>query len=355
MKPLIESSAVPQSARRQTRPLHSTRSFWQTLQVATKAGLVCHVIFAGLFYRLDMPGMVWANLVSVLLYVGVGVLLNRRHNGKAVLLLLAEVSVHALLAVLMLGWDSGFHSYVLVMLPLIFVSALRHLRHKVVLGAAVLLLYLAMDAAVHGSSPVYAASTLTLNLLRWFNTSTTFLILAYLLHRYYTAVRRAEEQLCRVASTDPLTGALNRRSLLEQRDAGWLVGPASLLIGDIDHFKSINDRCGHDGGDRVLVDVCRTIQASVRPGDMVGRWGGEEFVVLLPDTDAPLAAQVAERIRAALQQLSLRHGDQAVAVSMTFGVATRQPDEAMAACIARADIALYAGKSAGRNRVVSAA
>ena len=168
----------------------------------------------------------------------------------------------------------------------------------------------------------------------------------------------AQADLRRLARTDPLTGTLNRLALEEAqerllRDSGH--AHAALML-DADHFKAINDRFGHAGGDRVLAALARCIAARLRPGDVLGRVGGEEFVVLLPRTGLAAAAALAEQLRAHVAALPLAFEGVAQPVTVSIGVAGGDPAGCAAgALITRADRALYEAKRAGRNRVVVAA
>ena len=160
------------------------------------------------------------------------------------------------------------------------------------------------------------------------------------------------------AQTDALSGALNRRALETRlaaafEDARRHHEPMSLLFLDLDHFKDINDRYGHAIGDRCLRAIIEPIQAELRATDVVGRWGGEEFLVLLPGASASDARRVAERIRERIAQIEVESEGGPVSFTTSVGVGCRvagmyAPDELVAA----ADRALYGAKRAGRNRVV---
>jgi diguanylate cyclase (GGDEF)-like protein len=168
----------------------------------------------------------------------------------------------------------------------------------------------------------------------------------------------AQADLRRLARTDPLTGTLNRLALDEEAQrlfaqGGTAPGLAVLML-DADHFKAINDRHGHAGGDRVLASLARGIGARLRPGDVFGRVGGEEFVVLLPRTDLAMAIALAEDLRAHVAALPLRLDGQTQAITVSIGVAVREATDADAdALIRRADRTLYEAKRAGRNRVAA--
>ena len=175
----------------------------------------------------------------------------------------------------------------------------------------------------------------------------------------YRLARRLREQnqlLSELSRTDPLTGLLNRRYWEEavaaefQRRASRR---ASVLMLDIDHFKAINDRHGHPAGDEVLRTLVAVLRASLRADDVPGRYGGEEFGVLLPDTNAAGAEVIAERVRKQIEGAALSRSGLRATVSI--GIAEFHPEDTQyTEAIARADAALYAAKAAGRNRSVRA-
>lgn len=166
-------------------------------------------------------------------------------------------------------------------------------------------------------------------------------------------IRRQNHQLKILATHDSLTSCLNRRALFDQFEREWAAAERhgqslSCIMVDIDHFKSINDNHGHQAGDEVLKLVANTLKNHVRREDFVGRYGGEEFCVLLPKIDGPAAAEAADRFR---QEIAKLHPS-GIAVTASFGVAHRLPGTtSIAELVSRADQCLYASKESGRNRV----
>jgi len=165
-----------------------------------------------------------------------------------------------------------------------------------------------------------------------------------------------EQKLLEIAHSDPLTGLHNRRAaeqaLERQINKASLSGkPLSLIICDIDHFKSINDRYGHPAGDAVLKSVAGLLLHRIRSRDIAVRWGGEEFLLLVPDSSLTQATELAERIRKGVEGLVLPNIDP---VTLSLGVAELTPGETSACLIQRADSALYQAKRGGRNRVARA-
>jgi diguanylate cyclase (GGDEF)-like protein len=138
----------------------------------------------------------------------------------------------------------------------------------------------------------------------------------------------------------------------EQQRVARGAAPFAVVLADVDHFKQVNDRYGHDAGDVVLKQVAATMREAARDVDDVARWGGEEFLALLPATSPADAQAAAERMRARIRALTIEAGGQVLQVSASFGVSALQPGESVETCIKRADEALYRAKRDGRDRVV---
>jgi len=169
------------------------------------------------------------------------------------------------------------------------------------------------------------------------------------LSRY--AARAMEER----ALSDALTGVGNRRLIVDilEREIAKLErygGNLSVILLDLDHFKEINDRYGHGAGDRVLIESSRLIADHLRRSDLLGRWGGEEFIVLAPETDLPGARLLAERLRL---RLAVHRFEGIGDLTASFGVAAHEPRDTAEILVHRADRALYEAKEAGRNTVRS--
>jgi diguanylate cyclase (GGDEF)-like protein/PAS domain S-box-containing protein len=179
--------------------------------------------------------------------------------------------------------------------------------------------------------------------------------------RDMTERKRIEDELRRLATTDPLTGAFNRRhgqARLVERLAAWRGdGPRpAVLMLDIDHFKSINDHHGHDAGDAALCAAVEACRVELGEEGAVARWGGEEFLINLPATDALAAVEIAERLREAIRRVRVPTGHGEIGMTVSIGVALAvQPTDAPEGLVHRADVALYTAKEHGRDRVVLAA
>lgn len=175
-------------------------------------------------------------------------------------------------------------------------------------------------------------------------------------------IQELEAELARMRELvceDQLTGSLNRRGLAavlerELARAARSGAPLCVVLLDLDDFKKLNDTHGHCAGDAALIHLVRVAKAALRKTDVVGRFGGEEFMIVLPDTPLADAMLTMTRVQSALRLQQFMHGGTGVPVAFSAGVALCRADEDQATVVARADAALYRAKRAGKNRVVCA-
>jgi diguanylate cyclase (GGDEF)-like protein len=186
------------------------------------------------------------------------------------------------------------------------------------------------------------------------NVTTVLSLMAVLLAHRDEAARELE----RLATVDGLTGVLNRNAWMSRAATEMAVSvryghPVAVLMIDLDHFKQINDHHGHDAGDRALAFIARALQAAVRPGDLVGRYGGEEFCVLVTHADNAAAGAFDARMRKYLAEVA--EHELGFPIAYSAGIAMRtSPDDTLAAMVKRADATLYSAKEQGRSRTLDA-
>ena len=325
------------------------------LGVSVMAGFA-HLCFLLLFYSSGVTQLAIINVGSILCYVLTTLLLWHNHVLQAWMLILLEVVGHAVLAVYFVGWESGFHLYIMLAPPVMVASPLDNWRRKAPLVLGLVALYVGLDFFLRLATPIVALEPSVLRGLHYFNLITVLVFLVFLAGTYYRLVVQREQQLREMATTDLLTRLRNRRSVLDtstceaakQRRDGR---PLSFVLCDVDHFKAINDTHGHEAGDDILKAVARILRSGVREVDHAARWGGEEFLLLLPETALPGAEVVANRLRKMIAELKVPGKDGPLNVTMTFGISTLRLNEPIDQAIARADKALYQGKRSGRNRV----
>jgi len=292
---------------------------------------------------------------------------GRYAAARVVTLLTGDVLVGVITLVLGRGSGVGLYAAATMVAPLIFYPG----REWRTIGAFCTLTFvssLVVDEwlLVHGAlAPLPASSE------RWFYAAThalslltvfVFVLYLYLESRRFEArLVAANEAMERLAETDVLTGVANRRKiertlLVEWRRAARGGYPVAVVMIDVDHFKQLNDRLGHPAGDAALAALAGAFaHGARRVYDLVGRYGGEEFVIVLPQSDAVGAAAAAERARLAVRALGIEHAPSGVATCVTcsFGVAAMSPAAGgdPEELLRRADAALYAAKAAGRDRV----
>ncbi|EWC40252.1 biofilm regulation diguanylate cyclase SiaD [Stutzerimonas stutzeri] len=173
--------------------------------------------------------------------------------------------------------------------------------------------------------------------------------------RYQMMMQDLNASLREASTLDSLTGIANRRLLTERlreesERAKRYARPLAVVMLDIDRFKGINDDYGHDVGDRVLIEVVRVMESEIREHDLCGRWGGEEFLILMPECPAERAKMVMRRLGDSIAALGVRVNDSLLRVTVSMGIAELRPDETYSSTINRADSALLRAKRSGRNR-----
>lgn len=168
-------------------------------------------------------------------------------------------------------------------------------------------------------------------------------------------ISAAYEKIDTMSKTDYLTKLSNRRDIFERMQKEEQQGTStvySVVICDIDHFKAVNDTYGHSAGDKVLIKTAELLRSAVGPEDCVARWGGEEFLLLLKNTEGNTAKAIMERLRNSIENESLLEGNNRISITVTFGICQFDGTTSFENCIVRADKALYQGKKSGRNKVV---
>ena len=328
------------------------------LRYAILAALSSHVLFTFFFYLLGSNLLAVFNILSVLIYAACIFLLGRRHITAIILLGTLEIIAHACLAVWVLGWNSGFHYYIITLMLLTTFHPQWPIRGKVGYIILVALSYLLLNQWSLEHEPTIEIGVFTLNLLRWSNITLTFGLLGYNAHFYAKVAREAENKLELLASTDTLTGLYNRREMLkvfkqEQSKLRRNQRPLSIIMIDIDNFKKINDQFGHECGDEALKAIAACFKKTLRIQDHVARWGGEEFLIMLPETDLKSAQIIAEKVRVLTSQVPITTDKQVHHVTITSAVGEMLPEEEFDRCLSRIDNGLLAGKRAGKNQVVT--
>ncbi len=305
-----------------------------------------------------MPAIV-TNVGFIVLYSGCLVLVRFGYALAAAIVALSLAIIHILVSSWFLGSTVGLHVLLLVMGQAVFMTftdAQHAYRWTFFLLSAVVFVYcqFALDPdysllELPGSAPRYLFS------INAAGTGLLVTLLAAVAHsRGRISAAEANQAASRarfLANTDPLTGLANRRPVADELDRVSASGDYCVVVADLDNFKELNDQYGHLCGDQVLAAIGKTLHEAVRAFDTVGRWGGEEFIFVLPATSVDDAVKFAERLRVAVAGCAVSCGGHVHAATASFGVADGVADGMSHRVVRRADDAMYDAKQAGRNCV----
>lgn len=332
----------------------ATAQFWQHIVPIVQIAFGIHVVLFILFLLLQLPILAIANAASILAYVVCLKAIHAKRYGLSGLLMSAEIILHAVLASWILGWSSNFYFYLYCLVPIVAFSFQDRRRLRLALNLTILTVMVG-GYVLRGRMGL--DSGVAPGLLELIGIVNVLGATGLLLHGTALSVRftrSMQVSLFNTASRDSLTNLYTRRRITEGvRQLGRQTTSAIILL-DVDHFKQINDRLGHDRGDVILQRVAKVISASVRASDVASRWGGEEFLVLMPDTQELAAHGVAERILQGIREAAGKVEREEFVVTATLAVSEIRQGESFESALGRADQALYLGKQQGRNQVVLA-
>ena len=323
----------------------------------TVLGITIHAALIPMFEWLGVRPMALINIASTAAWLLARRFVISERPLIASYLIITEVYLHAVLSVHFIGWQSGFQYYLLPLIVLILFLDVIHDRLSLVLVGITAITYLVLKN--HGGGIVTVSDEI-IALLSHANMTLTLIALIIIGYYYRKSTHVYQHRLTTMARTDPLTGLLNRRGAQELIDnhirfCNGHDSRLTLVLADIDHFKALNDEYGHACGDRILESVSNILTGELRQSDIVARWGGEEFLLLLPGTDSRSASEICEKLRQRIEAHRVICQDRPIRCSLTFGIAEYRPGRQIEAVIATADRMLYAGKAAGRNRVMASA
>ncbi len=323
---------------------------------AILAAISVHVLFLLVFVYFSIPVLIVTNIGSLLLYI-IALWLLRARSFKAIAALIwIDLIGHSLISSEVLGWQSGFHFYLLLLVPMSFLYAFKSQAKRIFFIEAVLVIYLLLDYHSYGSPVMFELPSFYSMLVRYINLVIFFIGLSYQLYVYNFLLQEDESPIPESATTDQLTGLDNRCAILSRIDEIFATSPyarqpMALIIAEVDHFKSMHERYGQSISDTALIHVAQILHDSIRHNDRASRWGGGEFLLLLPGGSLTSAEQIAKRVQEKLLAAPLRKEGISLPVSLTFSVAELLPDESFDQCLIRADTALQHGKQSGGNRI----
>jgi len=340
--------------------------FFKVMDYLYAFGLVFHILMIPLMLSLGADTVARYNIISIMLFFCMIVTNRKGLHGIAFTLAFIEVNIHAYVATHYLGWEAGFYQYILLLAPLIFFNPVWVMWVKIMasslLAASFTFLFHSYHELIYG---VLLYDTVIGHYLLYTNTVTTVILYSAIGYYYSQAANDSEEKLRTaqqeaewIAHTDVLTHIGNRRAMareIEREVSRCKRTQHTFMIAlcDIDNFKILNDTYGHEYGDHVLITVAKQLSNSIRQHDHVARWGGEEFMILLPDTAPDEGMKIIDRLRQNIASNTHHYkGKEYPGITMTFGLCLYDNSTNINDCIHKADHAMYAGKHQGKNRTI---
>ncbi|WP_319414860.1 GGDEF domain-containing protein [Marispirochaeta aestuarii] len=320
--------------------------------------LLAHLLLLMLFLGLGVYPMAMFNGLSLAVFSFCLFLTKRGYHYSAFFLGTTEIIVHSFLSALFLGLGPGFHLFILTLGPCMFLLPFTSDLGKWLLMLGTIIAFTALRFFFADYSAPYVLSIDLENLFFTINIIVVVFSLSLLSYYFSRASWAAETYISHLSQVDPLTGCLNRRGMeevLANERVHNSISNASLglLMCDIDDFKKVNDSYGHSFGDQVLKETVLRMGTALRLTDQIGRWGGEEFLIMLPGTDINGAERAADKVLKGITESPYEIEGKSLYLSITIGVSVLNNTETLQNCIKRADKAMYTGKLGGKNRVVA--
>lgn len=339
--------------------------FYKVMNCYIVMSLILRVLFLGLFWWLRTDLLVVYSALSLVVLL-VSFFINRGNDQQLVFFIaLIEAILFSTLATLCYGWMSGFFLLGFELMLLIFINSGFGQHTKLIFGGLLSLFLVSLFLFSMYYQPLQAIPLNILEGIFAINLVQGLFSFSMLGFYYEQATLNAEneiiqanQRLLSMANTDPVTNLINRRMMMNHIEDEKLKvdrggKPFTIVMVDIDNFKSINDVYGHDGGDFVLVQLAERIRLTLRKTDLVSRWGGDEFLFLLPETRLNEGATVAEKVRDRNIKSPFVYRERDIQVTLTFGVSQCTSEVGVGSVIRKADQALYLGKELGKNRVIT--
>ena len=329
-----------------------------------------HMLITSVFVTFKAWILTGLNVAIVLVHLFMALIAKKSDLRIIGTIAYCMTGVHSVLATLGVGWDYGFALYLICIVPLAFYIPYKRMRTSCIIAFAsvaaftLLRFYVAADGFTPYGHVLSDIKTIAVNGIYIFNSIASFILLVVISIVYYVSNKRAQAELERknaklreLAYTDPLTRLKNRRSMFSAvkeslKNAQENGTTFTVLLADIDDFKTVNDSYGHNCGDVVLKEVSRIFEANAPENASVCRWGGEEILVLLPSCEVEKGAEIADRIRLAISNRIFENEGISFRVTVTIGVCENSGNLTADKMISKADKNLYTGKSSGKNCVV---
>ena len=326
--------------------------------------VVLRILLVKFFWDFEYDGLFIYTSFSLVLWMCVVLLAFLNHERSAYIIGVIDLFILSYVATMATGLEGGFYLLLVAMIPLNFYNTSMKKNARLWGGILIVLAIISliglMWMGIFEAPYDYFESDIcfVINLIA---VSVMLGVIGYLFGLADSIEEKerllSNQRMMMMANTDPLTGLINRRVMMtkiqQEKDKMEKGGkPFSLVMIDVDYFKQINDEFGHDGGDFVLINLTHMINLCLRKTDLVARWGGDEFLVLLPETVVQNGQMVAEKIKHRIANTPFIYREMDIPVTVTLGVSECDLFSGITNSIRKADQALLQGKQAGKDRVV---
>lgn len=343
--------------------LTHNKTYWPAV-IGLVFSTLTHLFFLVLFYSYSVQPLFLFNVFSVILFaVLVYMVIKKNCTTLAMIIACTELIIHQILAVIYLGWDYGFQYYLLAVPAVILLGTFKQYYLPIFFTVTAVFSLTLLNIFSLNFEPIYELTDIKeqlylCNLILFTITIAMFTgFFGFTSHRNEELLVEAQEELYAATTIDPLTGLVNRSKALEEMESLRQNSLGSqenyvLAIVDIDNFKEINDQHGHDIGDIVLINIADLIEQYLRPFDLVGRWGGEEFLILLPKTSLEAGVKLLDNMRGRIANSPIEFDDLEMNITVTIG-AVESSGKTNEILLKEADHALHLGKNTTKNCVTS--
>lgn len=338
---------------------HKNNRLYNILKQVCFLGAVMHILYIFFFLSVGSILMSVLNVFSVLTWL---LAMHQNHKARHVLATIlgtAEIIIHAVLASHILGLSMGFHYFLWPAAGLIMISNLFTPIKSSGIGFAIILLFGVLTIYAHDITYEYAFPIITHYILI---ANIIFAALGFVIviMSSRTKNKKNERRLYELSNKDALTATFNRQFVYDvmkqnyQERRGLKSLDYTIVIADIDNFKDINTLIGHLAGDVVIKEVANYLKSAVRETDIVARWGGEQFLIILMSVESDNAQTLIEKIRKNIRYDIVTEGLSERVTTLSFGVAKARNNEQFEDVVKRADLAMYEAKKLGKDRIIDA-
>lgn len=343
-----------------TRPDRVQTKFYNTYVVIALVAYVVitsQLLLSAFYYFSGNVNLISFPVLTICIWLLILALNKAGKHRWSVAIIALSVYFMAVGQIILFGWEAGFQYHLIALMAILMLYPHPNLKLPIIASIIILFSFIAVYYYMLDTKIVESSLNSSTHLI---NAVLSIIVISATNFYFRTNIAELVDRLNGSANTDLLTGLINRRGMSHELDRHCNLQDRmdhnnSLILIDIDHFKDINDTYGHSAGDAVLKQFALVLKKRLRETDLIGRWGGEEFLILTPFTDIVNASELAETLRKSVEETFFTYENQTIDIKITAGVTELIASKPIVDTLKRVDKLLYQGKTDGRNRVVSQA